>query len=86
MVSRLTAMLQEATSRDKVFADVLEQLENGDPLGAEFILLRAQVWNQYTLISDWKQVLAKTSTAPGARDWSVVDLHDAMRSTDSGLP
>ncbi|PTT66265.1 T6SS effector BTH_I2691 family protein [Stenotrophomonas sp. HMWF003] len=65
----VTAMLQDATSRGKVFAYVLEQLENGDPLDPESILLRAQVWNQDALISDWKQVLAKTSTAPGARDW-----------------
>lgn len=65
----VTAMLQDATSRGKVFAYVLEQLENGNPLDPESILLRAQVWNQDALISDWKQVLAKTSTAPGARDW-----------------
>jgi len=65
----VTAMLQDATSRGKVFAYVLEQLENGDPLDPESIILRAQVWNQDALISDWKQVLAKTSTAPGARDW-----------------
>lgn len=65
----VTAMLQDATSRGKVFAYVLEQLENGNPLDPESILLRAQVWNQDALISGWKQVLAKTSTAPGARDW-----------------
>ena len=65
----VTAMLQDATSRGKVYAYVLEQLENGNPLDPESILLRAQVWNQDALISDWKQVLAKTSTAPGARDW-----------------
>lgn len=65
----VTAMLQDATSRGKVFAYVLEQLENGDPLDPESILLRAQVWNQDALISDWKQVLAKTSTVPEARDW-----------------
>lgn len=65
----VTAMLQDATSRGKVFAYVLEQLENGDPLDPESILLRAQIWNQDALISDWKQVLEKTSTALGARDW-----------------
>lgn len=65
----VTAMLQDATSRGKVFAYVLEKLENGDPLDPESILLRAQLWNQDALISDWKQVLASTSTEAGARDW-----------------
>lgn len=67
----VTAMLQDATSRGKVFEYVLESLENDDPLDPEAILLRAQVWNQDALITEWKEALAKTSSAPGARDWLV---------------
>ncbi|MCF7752236.1 hypothetical protein KQ945_15865 [Bacillus subtilis subsp. subtilis] len=67
----VTAMLQDATARGSVFAYVLERLENDDPLDPEAILLRAQVWNQDALINQWKELLATTSTAPGARDWLV---------------
>lgn len=86
----VTAMLQDATSRGKVFAYVLEQLENGDPLDPESIILRAQVWNQDALISDWKQVLAKTSTAPGGArlaaggQWAVQCVQGPAGPSDGG--
>ncbi|WWW35912.1 T6SS effector BTH_I2691 family protein [Stenotrophomonas rhizophila] len=67
----VTALLQDATSRGKVFQYVLERLEQGDPLNPDEILLRAQVWNQDGLIAVWKDALAQASSAPNARDWMV---------------
>ena len=67
----VTALLQDATSRGKVFQYVLERLEQGDPLNPDEILLRAQVWNQDGLIAVWKDALAQASSAPNSRDWMV---------------
>lgn len=67
----VTTLLRDATSRGKVFQYVLDCLTHGNPLDPDAIVLRAQMWNQDGLIAVWKDTLADTSTAPGARDWLV---------------
>ncbi|WP_411852534.1 T6SS effector BTH_I2691 family protein [Stenotrophomonas sp. LGBM10] len=78
----VTTLLRDATSRGKVFKYVLDCLTHGDPLDPNAIVLRAQMWNQDTLIAVWKDTLASTSTAPGARDWLVAanGVSNALKS------
>jgi len=78
----VTTLLRDATARGKVFRYVLDCLTHGDPLDPDAIVLRAQMWNQDALIVAWKDTLASTSTAPGARDWLVAanGVSNALKS------
>lgn len=78
----VTTLLRDAIARGKVFRYVLDCLTRGDPLDPDAIVLRAQMWNQDALIVAWKDTLASTSTAPGARDWLVAanGVSNALKS------